>query len=510
MRHFDVVVVGAGSSGAVVARRLSELSGCDVLLVEAGPDYADPSSLPSDLRDGTRNSMAAHDWGYRHRPTLLPREFPLPRGRVVGGSSAVNTCIALRGQPEDYDEWAARGLPAWSFEACLPAFQRLERDLDFPHEPYHGADGPLPIRRHPQSEWVPWQSAFVEAALELGFAPCEDSNAPGRVGVGPHAMNKLEGRRVSVAEAYLTPDVRARPNLTLFAETRVRRILLDGVSVVGLELERNGEALRVSAPRVVLCAGAINSPAVLLRSGIGPRDQVEALGVELRVRNDGVNARLLDHPGTAIFLVPRSPSEAQLVHPLIQTVLRYASQGSTHRADMLLQPGSRVTLPGSDLPAFSLMCCVGKPRGRGRLRWSSARPDALPVVESRLLEDAQDRAVAVEAMQLAAELMQTRALSTLALHAWPSERVLRSRQKCDGWIRSACDSAYHPCGTLPMGADDELDGATDERGALRGVRGVTVADASLMPTIPSSNIHLPTLMVAERIAEMLRRELMRT
>jgi choline dehydrogenase len=507
MRHFDVAVIGAGSSGAVVARRLSELAGCEVLLVEAGPDYADPQALPTDLRDGTRNSMSAHDWGYRHKPTLLAREFPLPRGRVVGGSSAVNTCIALRGQPEDYDEWAARGLSDWRFEACLPAFKRLERDLDFANAPYHGDAGPLPVRRHPPAEWVPWQAAFVEAALELGFPACSDSNAPGTSGAGPHAMNKLDGRRISVAEAYLTADVRARPNLTLFASTRVRRIRLEGTTVAGLELERNGETMSVATSRVVLCAGALNSPAVLLRSGIGPRDQVEALGVELRARNDGVNARLLDHPGTAIFLVPRSPSAAQLTHPLIQTVLRYASRASRHRADMLLQPGSRVTLPGSDLPAFSLMCCVGKPRGHGRLRWTSARSDALPLVESGLLEHASDRAVAVEAMQLAAELMQTKPLAELALHAWPSERLLRNRHKSDGWIRSACDSAYHPCGTLPMGADDDRESATDARGTLRGVQGITVADASVMPTIPSSNIHLPTLMVAERMAEFLRAEL---
>lgn len=500
----DVIVVGAGSSGAVIARRLSELHGCRVLLLEAGPDYPVLRALPADLADGTRNSLHAHDWGYRHRPTTLEHEFPLPRGRVVGGSSAVNTCIALRGQPEDYDEWAARGLPRWSFRECLPAFKRLERDLDV-QSAWHGQDGPLPIRRHPPEEWVPMQEAFVEACLELGFARCFDSNEPGRAGVGPHAMNKIDGRRISVAEAYLTPDVRARPNLTLRANTLIRRVLFQGRKVVGVEVEDPaGRVERIAAPRVVLCAGALNTPGVLLRSGVGPREEVERLGCTLVADLPQVGRRLLDHPGTAIGLIPRVPTRDNLAHPLIQTVVRYASRGSAHTSDMLLQPGSHVSLHGLELPLTSLMCSVGKPRGSGTLRYLSADPRARPQVESRLLDDPHDRAMAVEAMQLAHELMQTRALSSLVMHLWPSERVLRSAASTDAWIRSACDSSYHPCGTVPMGADDDPDAAADERGALRRVEGLTIGDASLMPTIPSSNIHLPTLMVAERIAGFLR------
>jgi len=502
----DVIVVGAGSSGAVIARRLTEQTDCVVLLLEAGPDYGG-CALPRDLADGTRNSMAAHDWGYRHRPTSLDREFALPRGRVVGGSSAVNTCIALRGQPEDYDEWAARGLPEWSWRSCLPAFKRLERDLDL-ESAWHGRDGPLPIRRHPPSEWVPIQAAFVEACLELGFAPCYDSNEPGSAGVGPHAMNKIDGRRISVAEAYLTAEVRNRPNLKIRPDTLLRRVLLDDRKVVGVEVEdAQGHVEVVHAPRVVLCAGALNTPAALLRSGIGAREEVERMGCTLTHDLPQVNRRLLDHPGTAIGLIPRVPTPESLTHPLIQTVLRYASEGSAHTSDMLLQPGSRLPLAHCDLPLIGLMCSVGKPRGTGKVRWTSADPRARPIIESRLLDDAYDRALATEAMLLAHELMHTRALSSVAMHFWPSERVLRSRRSVDAWIRGACDSSYHPCGTVPMGADDDPDAATDGRGRLRGIEGLTIGDASLMPTIPSSNIHLPTLMVAERIAEFLSEEL---
>jgi choline dehydrogenase len=494
-----VVIVGAGSSGAVLAHRLSARGVREVLLLEAGPDYL-PEALPVDLQNGHFNSMKVHDWHYRHKPSPKAKWSALPRGRVVGGSSAVNTCIALRGQPEDYDEWAALGLSEWSFQAVLPAFRRLERDLDF-QDPYHGVDGPLPIRRYPPQELVPVQAAFLEACAERGYAACPDSNAPGTSGFGPHAMNKLDGRRISAAEAYLTASVRARPSLQIRPDTHVRRVLFDNKRACAVEVEAPAGVERIEAGSVILCAGAINTPGILLRSGVGPDRELRRLQCEPVLDAPAVGRRLLDHPGTGVFVLARRGVKLDFDGPLIQTVLRYSSGVCNHRADMLLQPGSFSMLRG--WPLFGLVTQVGKPRGHGELRYPNAHPHAKPLIHSRFFEDAQDRELARRALSRCHELLQTRALSKLGrpLLPWPS--LLRDDARLERAVRRLCDSGYHPCGTVPMGIAPGENAAVDAHGRMFGLEALYVVDASVMPTVPSSNIHLPTLMIAERMAEWL-------
>ncbi len=338
---YDVIIVGAGSAGSAIAARVTEDPNRTVLLVEAGPDYPDLAATPFDLVNSHNNSYRDHDWGFEYRPTP-GREVDFPRGRVTGGSSAVNTTIALRGMPEDYDEWAAAGCTAWAWEKVLPAFNRLERDLDYGHEAYHGDAGPISIRRYPHQELLPQHQAFLETSNDLDYPKCPDANEPWGTGAGPHPMNKLGRLRVSCAVGYLAP-ARIRPNLEIRADTFVRRLLLQGGRCTGIEVESvSGATQTISGRLVVVCGGALMSPSILMHSGIGPRKQLEALSIDVLVDVPGVGQNLSDHPALSVACLVKDASLIDFDQPLIQTILRYTAPDSDKRNDLQIE---QISLP---------------------------------------------------------------------------------------------------------------------------------------------------------------------
>ena len=342
---WDIVVVGAGSAGSAIAARASEDPNRTVLLVEAGPDYPDLARTPFDLVNSHNNSYRDHDWGLKYEPTR-GRQVVFPRGRVVGGSSAVNTTIALRSLPGDHAEWADAGNPEWAWDKVLPAYKRMERDLDFPDAPYHGDAGPITIRRYPTDELLPQHQAFLDTARDLGYPDCPDANDPESWGSGPQPMNKLGRLRVSCAVGYLAP-ARIRPNLTIRPETLVHRVISENGTCTGIEAENAaGEIERIEARLVVLAAGAVMSPAILMRSGLGPATELERHGIDVVTDVPGVGQNLSDHPAMSVVCAVKDGVTVDFDEPIIQTILRYTAEGSVKRNDLQIEQISFAGRPG--------------------------------------------------------------------------------------------------------------------------------------------------------------------
>jgi choline dehydrogenase len=428
---------------------------------------------------------------------------------VTGGSSSVNTAIALRGQAEDYDEWAAMGLPEWAWAKCLPAFIRLETDQDIKNE-LHGSSGPIPIRRYRDDELTPFQLASMRGCEALGYPFCPDHNDPTTTGWGPHPMNKQGRTRVGVLLTYLA-QARTRPNLTIRPRMLVRRVLISEGRVTGLELETDGATETIDCRKVVLSGGAIQTPAMLVRSGIGPRAVLDRLGVTVVRDAPGVGARLWDHAASSIALIPK-PGLCDGDQPLIQTTLRYTAKGSDQFNDMQLEPLSFIQRGVGGLGEaqgmslyFGLAAVLEKPRGHGRLMFESADPHAYPTIQSDFLKDEWDLERLVEGLEIALHLAETEAVRSVSDGVFrPRPEVAASRAELREWAQRACGSGYHPSGTTPMGPADDPLAVADQYGRVHGIEGLHVADAGIMPAVPRANTNIPTIMIGERFGEWFR------
>lgn len=562
IRHVDYLILGGGSAGCVLAARLSEDPDKSVMLVEAGRDvtkttmtehvgdrypgraFMNPANVWTDLQVRVSGAEAGKD----NPPRLYEQ------GKLLGGSSAINAMVANRGAPDDYDEWGRLGAEGWSWDVALKYFRKLERDVDIDDD-YHGKDGPIPVRRLPDAKVSPFVRAVKSSLQKRGEPLHADQNGKWEDGVFPATITVSDdGQRVPVSVAYLTSAVRSRPNLVIRTDTLAEKLLVSDGRVTGARIRSGGGSEEIAAREVIVTMGGIHSAAFLLRNGIGPAEELRALGIDVVRDLPGVGKNLMEHPLIAVsaFLPPKSRMPDLDEHH-DQALLRWTSSiKDAPQGDMHFAIIGRTAWHEIGQRMGTILIWVNKSFSRGELRLKSADPAAEPEVDFNLLSDPRDTERLKEGFRKAAGILSDPSLKGVcgpvfptsyservkkisAPGAWNAFQIRTLSALLDGFVplrgamihtvvtlglslkRLLSDDAaltrvveqgvagvWHASGTCRMGSADDPMAVTDGSGRVRGIEGLRVCDSSIMPSIPRANTNLPTLMLAERLADTIK------